>query len=318
MKFSLYYSDLFSDIISSVYHMERINEAPFDDDLQFFPMFRSRKFIKSSTAFNLPLGFYQTANYISSFIDEKSWKSMVDYSLKKKLNITVSSIGKLSFLSGLHIANNPILEIGSDMRDPFQYYSKNHRQNIKKEVNKANKEGIVVEISDKLKDVKGFYDVMAEQYVRRHKMVFQPYDLFKLLIVNGIAKLYLAKKNGKIVGGVFCLIDDNVLHYNWGVRTVVNNLNIGTLILDYVIRDAANLKFQYFDFGSTPLSDVDLFNYKLKWGAINHKVYKYFSLRETKQIDLNCDYMFWRELYSKMPTSCAKKLMPIIVPWLVS
>lgn len=311
MKFDLYFSSAFIEVLTSVYKLRLL---PVAKQLGF-PVFKSRLTPRQS-AFVLPFGFYQTSECFSSLGVESMWATIRDFSCESKINISLNSIGEIYIDSGSHIANNPILDL-SLINENLTCFSKNHRQNIRKERNKALRNEIVINSSIDVEELRGFYDVLAKQYVEDHRMVFQPFSLYSQLLLRGFARLIVAKKNGSVVGGMFCLQDGDVLHYNWGARTACANVNIGTLLIDYAVRSAAADGYKYFDFGSTPLTDDDLFNYKMKWGCENHKVYKYCSLRTIKEIDLNESYGPLRSLYSKTPVSIAKAAMPLVVPLLV-
>jgi hypothetical protein len=109
-----------------------------------------------------------------------------------------------------------------------------------------------------------------------------------------------------------------VLHYNWGARTQFANVSLGTLLIDFAVRHAQSLGCVAFDFGSTPLSDRHLLDFKLRWGCDNLPVFKYFTSQRPAHIDLNTSFSAARKVYSALPVRWAAALMPAVVPWLVS
>ena len=129
--------------------------------------------------------------------------------------------------------------------------------------------------------------------------------------------LFIAKHNEKIVGGICCIKDEDIYHYNWGASFNIYNISVGTLLVDYAIDYAYNQGYKIFDFGSTPISHKNLLSFKLKWGAQNYEVYQYYTLKKLKNIDLNTSYLLIRKIYSKFPVSFLRWLMPKIVPYLV-
>jgi hypothetical protein len=72
------------------------------------------------------------------------------------------------------------------------------------------------------------------------------------------------------------------------------------------------------DFGSTPLSDTALFDFKMRWGCENLPVYRYCTTTAPMHLDLNASFSGPRRLYAHLPVSFAMRLMPLVVPWLVS
>lgn len=317
MNFSVFYSSTFLEIIKKVYKLTELHPFLSNDHVPRLPVLISRLPFKSRLGFSLPFGFYQTCNCIQQLVDLEYWTDLCQYSSQKSLNISLTSIGKIPFLNGIHIANNPILDF-ENTGEPYSQYSKNHRQNIRKERNKASAYDVAVSFTDSRDDLLQFYDVMAYQYLNDHMMVFQPYELFSRLFFSGLGRLLLAKHGDTVIGGIFCIVDGDVYHYNWGVRKQFRNLNIGTLLIDSAVMHAYRGGFRYFDFGSTPLSDDHLYMFKMKWGCENHCVYKYFTKEELTQVDLNSSFIAVRNVYSKIPPKIAQWMMPYVVPWLAS
>jgi GNAT superfamily N-acetyltransferase len=317
MIFSTFYSPAFLEIIKRVYKLKELDPFLEKGFTRRFPVLASRLPFKSRIGFSLPLGFYQTADYIKQLASEDDWAEICEYSKRMRVNISLASIGELPFGNGIHIANNPILEL-REGREPFERYSKNHQQNIRKERNKADGYGVAVSFTVSNDDLFQFYNVMSNQYVKDHMMVFQPFNLFSGLMSSGMGRLLVVKHGDEVLGGMFCIIDGDVFHYNWGVRKRFRNLNIGTLLIDYAVTHAYQGGYRYFDFGSTPLSDNHLYQFKMKWGGDNHRVYKHFTKAELPQTDLNTSFMSARNVYSKIPPKIAQRMMPFVVPWLVS
>ena len=265
----------------------------------------------------MPFNFFPTANLLNEKITEKEWGGLCCNQNTRNINFTISCIGKLNNIGKeVYIANNPILKLKKTTK-PSDLFSKNHTQNITKEINKAKKFNIKIFFSKNQDDLNKFYHVMAYQYVKNHKMIFQPKKLFEKLLAAGMAKLLVAKHDNEVLGGLFCLLEQDVFHYNWSARKRFFNLNLGTLLLNHAISYAFSEGFSYFDFGSTPLSDNNLFNFKMKWGCDNYKVYKYFSRNQLPQKDLNKSFYVLRQIYSIIPINSAKQIMPIAIPFLV-
>jgi len=135
--------------------------------------------------------------------------------------------------------------------------------------------------------------------------------------LKNIVDIFIAKKNNKILGGLICIKDGDTLHYNWGATLNFENIALGTVLINFAILYAKENEYNFFDLGSTPISDHALFDYKMRWGAINYPVYEYYTLFKPNQIDLNSSYIVSRQIYSKFPKSFLRWLMPKIIPYLV-
>jgi hypothetical protein len=316
MNFNLFYSRPFVDVIKAVYDLQ---EAPVlrQEEVGYVPFLRSNKFLKRKLVFNLPFNFYQTADFLRQHWRDNQWKRVKAYAAKHEINITLTTVGDLGLETGMHSAYNSILDL-SNVTDPTEKYSRNLKANLRKEWNKCLKHGVELSFSQDEKDLRAFYDVLAAQYVREHQMVFQPFLLYKLLLASRSAALVVAKERGNLVGGMFLLMDGEVIHYNWGARARVANISIGTLMVDYAIQSAKSQGYASFDFGSSPRSDSHLLSFKTRWGCDTFPVYKYWTTVAPTQVDLNASFLRARKIYSHLPVRVASALMPIVVPWLVS
>lgn len=317
MKFQLFDSEPFLRVMEAVYDLARVEVLPHGSE-GGFPFFRSNKPFRGNQLFALPFGYYRTAQDLRERWRSGQWQEVRRYSLERGCNITMTILGDAPIDGGVHGANNPVLALaaGQPIGDS---YSRNLRLNLKKEWNKCQRHGIRIDFSDRDDDLRAFYRVLATQYVREHHMVFQPLTLYRrLLRLHDVAKLLVAKSDEHgVIGGLFMLSDGPVLHYNWGARAQVSNVSVGTLLIDHAIRHAAQAGYQYFDFGSTALSDHNLLDFKLKWGCENIPVYRYHTLSRPADVDLGSSYAGARRLFSRMPVRAAAALMPFVIPWLI-
>ena len=303
MRFKLYESNSFRKILVEVYKLNEINLNIFNEKKIFF--FKSKFFFKKRKLIFLPFGFFQFSERFSE--------------LKKNIdlipnNASISTIGKISFLENEKIGFNPILSLKKINPNTYNNYSKNHNQNIRKEINKAKKEKIRFEVSEDGKWLNQFYELMSEQYTRDHRMVFQPKELFEKFIKNKMAIIFTASKDKKLYAAIFCLKDGDVIHYNWGVRKKYKNLNLLTFIIANAINYSVQINFKFFDFGATPLSDKGLLEFKKKWNTDMFYLFKNSKLKQDKSIDLNTSYPFARRIFSFIPPVINRRLMKYIVP----
>lgn len=315
MKFAIFDHPAFVQALCDLYRMQELAVlSPAEPG--YLPFYRSRLPFKRSSAFALPFTFYRTADDVRERWAADQWDRVREFSRRQGINITLNTIGDAGLGQGSHCADNPVLPLGGDI---VAGYSRNLRSNLKKEWNKCHRLGVRVAFSDDEADLRQFYRVMATQYVREHRMVFQPYGLFRRLLQAPLmGKLLVARTpEGQVVGGLILTADQGVLHYTWGARSQQANLSIGTVLVDYAISHAMESGFTHFDFGSTPLSDHALLDFKLRWGADKLPVWRYHTLRRPADIDLNSSFSRPRHWFSKLPVPLAERLMPHLVPWLL-
>lgn len=316
MNFDLFYTQPFTDALKTVYDLDEVPVLQVDQP-NFVPFYCSRKAFKRQHIFNLPFNFYQTADYLRQRLCASQWEIVKSYATAHEKNISVTTIGELEIGQGQHVAQNSLLNL-TDVHDPSEKYSRNLRSNLRTEMNKCGRSGLTLSRSKSRADLQSFYAILARQYVREHRMVFQPFRLYEKLLESGAGSMVVAKVEGRMVGGMFLLADGPVMHYNWGARASLGNISVGTLLVDYAICCAKSEGFEVFDFGSTPLSDSHLLDFKTRWGCETHKVFRYFTNTRTALIDLNSSFKFARRFYSFMPIRLASALMPVVVPWVVT
>lgn len=306
MRFKLYESNSFRKILVEVYKLNEVNLNIFNEKQIFF--FKSKFFFKKRKLIFLPFGFFQFSERFTEL------KKIIDLIPN---NASISTIGKISFLENEKIGFNPILNLKKINPNTYNNYSKNHNQNIRKEINKAKKEKIRFEVSEDGKWLNQFYELMSEQYTRDHRMVFQPKELFEKFIKNKMAIIFTASSDKKLYAAIFCLKDGDVIHYNWGVRKKYKNLNLLTFIIANAINYSVQNNFKFFDFGATPLSDKGLLEFKKKWNTDMFYLFKNSKLKQDKSIDLNTSYPFARRIFSFIPPVINRRLMKYIVPILI-
>ncbi len=311
--FKIYQNKEFLKILEEVYQLERVKI--FDDEKlnSLTTFYQSQK--KKGNIFNMPFNFYYSPS-IATTIKDDYFKYLKKYSKQKKINITIKSFNHYGKISKKQLyAHNPIIELNDNYKTKF---SKNLKKNLKRNYNKANRNNITIIQSCSQNDLIEYYNnVLSVSYIDKHKMLFQPLQLFIKLLENNFLEMFIAKKDNNIVGGMLCIKDNNILHYNWGASLIVENIAIGTLLIEYAIEYAYQNNYNHFDMGSTSLSDKKLFDYKMRWGSINYDVYEYYTLEKPNKIDLNNSYQLARTIYSKFPKLFLRWLMPKIIPWLV-
>lgn len=308
--FKIYRNEIFLKILEDVYQIEKVNIFKSNEYNDITTFYRSKK--KKGNIFNMPFNFYYSP-LISKENENIFFSEIKNFSIKKNTNIIIKSLYEYDIKNKSLYANNPIIHLQDD-----KLYSKNLKQSLNRNINKCGKFNINISKSESNKDLKVFYEtVLSVMYIKKHKMVFQPFNLYKELLENDLIDFFIAKKNEEILGGLICIKDEKILHYNWGASLNYENIAIGTVLINYAIEYAKFSNYEYFDLGSTSLSDKDLYSFKMKWGAINYPVYEYYTLNKPSEIDLNNSYKFARNIYSKFPKPFLRWLMPKIIPWLV-
>lgn len=318
-RFRVYSSPAFQDLIARVYDLEPIPGVGQGSGLPMPTLFRSRKPFRGSEGFLLPFQFYTTLDLAGAEDAERWFAALRAWSTASACNITLTSFDDYGQRQCVPVAHNPVLFLPPDAAGIEAGYSRNLRSGLRRNANKAQRLGIeIVDASDEAELAEFHRRVLAPQYVRRHRMVFQPYGLFRGLWAAGLARLVVARRQGRCIGGLVLIDDGEGVHYAWGASESPDQVAVGTLMLRHAIESSAARGLRWFDFGSTPLTDTALHEFKLRWGSTSFPVVRHYTLHPPNVIDLNVSFDLPRRLYSLLPPGWARALMPIVVPWLVS
>ena len=95
------------------------------------------------------------------------------------------------------------------------------------------------------------------------------------------------------------------------------NLNLLTHIIANSILFFKKKKFDYFDLGATPLSDVKLLHHKMKWKPEIYEIFLNSNYEVIDDFDLNNSYNFLRKIYSNFPVKLNKSIMRYLIPLLI-
>ena len=316
-RFQAYRSAKFLELMEQLFDLERIAVLPHNglrDDAAFF---RSRKPLRGKNAFFLPFQFY--GDLPDGGAAEDCFKHMDAWSASTGCNLNLSSLADHPEGRSTVVAHNPVLHLPGDEEALYRKFSHNLRSSLRRNANKAARLGIDFLHSTDEKDLYDFYHgVLAPQYVRKHRMVFHPYGLYRSLLLNGMASLSIARREGRVIGALVLIEDHSGVHYAWSASEAPERVAVGALLLHFSLLHAQRLGLEWFDFGSTPLSDNALLDFKMRWGCVSYPVRRYHTLHAPREIDLNSSFALPRRIYALLPPSWVCSLMPRVIPWLVS
>ena len=206
-------------------------------------------------------------------------KNIIDYGHKARWN-SLELRGGQSFLgdepasSSYYVHQLPLLQ---NVEKIFLGFRPGTRRNIKK----ALRMGVQVEISSSAKSIQQFYRLNCITR-KKHGLPPQPYYFFKNFFDhviskdNGIAVLAFYNSH-TIAAGIYCHMGEKAL-YKWGASDPhYQHLRANNLVMWEAIKWYADKGFESIDFGRTELSNKGLLQFKRGWGATEQMInyYKY-------------------------------------------
>lgn len=84
-----------------------------------------------------------------------------------------------------------------------------------RQLKKALNDGITWREANSIDDVKDFYDILFDLYRYKVKKPLPSFDFFEQLYHTSFAECLVVEKNGKIIGGVMCLIYSSEMLYEF-------------------------------------------------------------------------------------------------------
>lgn len=93
----------------------------------------------------------------------------------------------------------------------------NLKENRKRQIKRAQKEGVVITEASNEEEVFSFYELLQNLYKSKVKSPLFLVEFFVLFYRKGCGKIFLIKYNNKIIGGIMCPIFDSRCIYEWFV-----------------------------------------------------------------------------------------------------
>ena len=146
------------------------------------------------------------------------------------------------------------------------------RENTARNIRKAQKKGVAVEICRSLQGVREFYRLHCLTR-KRHGMPPQPVHFFEKLhehvIAQGLGFTALARHGETCVAGIICLYFGSNALYKYGASDEsFQQLRANNLVMWESIRRCAQEGFSSFGLGRTDLDNEGLLAFKEGWGGV--------------------------------------------------
>ena len=234
------------------------------------PVYFIKDYSGKHMAFTLKYGFIVENEIIGQYL-----LKYLDNILEQKDAVYASistGIIQYDFMYEQDISHTVTLELMSDVDSMWSFLS----AKVRNMVNKAQRDGIVVQNGKK--HIKKFYSIysqrMANKNVRHHSLQYFK-RIIKLFPDN--VELFIALKEGEVLGGMFFLYNDNNGVYLYGGSKIIKKqTSPNQLLLWKMVEFSISKKLKYLDLGES-IPGTGVHNFKLWFGGKTKKVYYYKS-----------------------------------------
>jgi hypothetical protein len=214
---------------------------------------------------------------------QELWEGLVEYAKKSRWrHIDLrGEIGVEATRSVYDSFYQHDIELGDDTDQLFNGFSVNNKRNIKKAI----REGVEIEICHDMESIDEFY-ILNSITRKRHGIPSQPYmffaNLYKYINSEGKGIVVLAKKNGKIVAGAIYLLFGKSAIYKYGGSTKEErHLRANNLVMWEAIKWLAKGNYKILSLGRTEKDHAGLVRYKDGWAPEPKTINYYrYSIRD--------------------------------------
>lgn len=186
------------------------------------------------------------------------------------------------------------------------------RDSTRRNIKKAEKEGVVVTIGGSEDSLREFYRLNCMTR-RDHGLPCQPYAFFENIYSHIIAKdlgvVALAAKKGKnIAGAVFLHFGDRAIYKYGASDRNYQQLRCNNLVMWKAIQRYRDLGFKRFDFGRTECENTGLLQFKRGWGAAEYSInYCKYDFRQSAFVADHSSVTGWfNRIFRRMPIPLLK------------
>jgi hypothetical protein len=198
-----------------------------------------------------------------------------------------------------------ILHLSEDDEQVFSKFRNSTKRNIKKAV----KEGVKVEMSESFESIKEYYRLHCITR-KDHGLPPQPFIFFKNIyehvISQGLGKVLLASYRNEIIAGTVYFHFGKKALYKYGASDKrFQHLRANNLVMWEAIKWYCLLGYKILSFGRTEPKNKGLMQFKAGWGTEerNLKYYKFNLKNESFVKGTSNQNHIYTQIFRKMPVS---------------
>lgn len=185
------------------------------------------------------------------------------------------------------------------------------RSSTRRNINKARKTGVRIDISDSLESVKTFYRLNCMTR-KIHGLPPQPFQFFRLIYEHIISKkkgiVVLARdQDHPVAGAVYFHFGENAIYKYGASDRKFQHLRANNLVMWEAIKWYGARGFQNFSFGRTSPGNSGLLQFKRGWGVTEEiRHYFRFNLGTGSFVGEASKHQAGYEMFRKMPEPLLK------------
>lgn len=247
------------------------------------PLMEIKSALTGRRGVSLPFTDFMLPLVMAPLDQEEYWDELIAYAKKSKWR-HIDLRGDLGFQSSVSVYDSFMQhDIGllDDTEEMFSRFSTNNKRNIKKAI----REDVEVEIRHDMESVEAFYKLNSVTR-KRHGVPSQPFSFFenllKYIVGEGKGAVVLAKKQEEIIAGaIYFLFRDKAIYKYGASKREKSYLRANNLIMWEAIKWLSKRGCKSLSLGRTEKNNEGLLRYKMGWAPVQKTVNYYrYSLKE--------------------------------------
>lgn len=281
----------------------------------FLPLFEIKSFITGQRLVSLPFSYICGPIADSEELEKALIQQAENLSKIRKCYVEIRSFGdKIINWQYHNYFSTYILKLSKNIPEVWQGLD---YSNIRRAVKKAEKRGVTFTNQKNIKNFKIFHqlDILHK---RKLGAPSHPWSLIKNIhdYFDESVGLYLAKYQGKFIGGILTLnFKDTVIYVYGAADQKYLSLGGNTLLLWQAIQDSCKRGYKYFDFGRVAEDNAGLIRYKKNWSTQEKKLFYYYYPKLKRNLfnnRQNMKYKILTNLWKKMPKTVSVYLSRLV------
>ena len=230
---------------------------------------------------------YQTSlfpSYFGPLYDSKSvLDNLLDVIIRKTSTVEFAEVltpFPLPAAEHLPYLEQPDFTYRLSLDNSADHIYKNFRRNYKRILRdpKFHEEvDIIVDNDGSL--VKEFHQLYAHLYARKHGFIPHVEKLFHRIFSyyrNGTARIYMAKHNGKYIGGIFTFWKYGEIYCGWSAQDLKTEYYPMHFLIWKIMQDGVAQGYHWFNHGEAPRDNESLKLFKQGWAMGASDTFRYF------------------------------------------
>ncbi|MFO7601514.1 MAG: GNAT family N-acetyltransferase [Candidatus Desulfacyla sp.] len=277
--YSVFHSSAWMRVLHEAYRYRPYVFLVFDGrhPMVMLPVMEVGSFLTGRRGVSLPFSDYCDPVLSSNGANPEAVNAILTYAAKAKWKSLEFRGGSSLFpeTEASSSYSGHVLLLNGDTDALFKAFRDSTRRNIKK----AEKSGIHVEVDDSMEFLEKFYGLHCITR-KHHGLPPQPFDFFRKLHFHVIAqnqgRIFLAFHDGKAVAGDICLHFGSRATYKYGASDRrLQHLRPSNLLMWEIIRYYALRGFESLDLGRTTTDNTGLMQFKNGWGCKQYPISYY-------------------------------------------